>query len=163
MPFPILVPLPLNYVHDSQLPEGRIVLPLAFDFSKNNVLDPTGTFYTSSQSVQTGAIQSTRVFSAIKGIALKYNTYNNQCLQIKCLETSAIWVVGNPAGVAPGNSFFVINARIQMQLPQNATLVFTNFSLASDPPTTNSAVLQLTNFELKPSTVIVANPFGGNI
>lgn len=160
---PALVPLALNYVADEDLKEGRVIIPLVFDFSQNNMLDSSGQFLTSTVTVQTANVKSVRVLSSIKGIVVKYNTYNNELLVIKCNETNQTWVVGVPATVPPGTTNYIVNARIPMFLPQNATLVFTNYSLASDPPTTNKATIQLCNFEVQISTSVVENPFGNNI
>jgi hypothetical protein len=160
---PTLVPLPLAYVPDAQLKEGRQIIPLALDFSKNNVEDISGTFFRSTVTVQTANVRGTTILSAIKSVCVKYNTFQNQILTLRCQETNQEWVIGVPATVPPGNENFVVNARLPMFLPQSATLIFVNYSLVSDPPTTNSATVQLCNFEVQYALEVVANPFGVNL
>lgn len=160
---PSLTPLALSYVPDNALKEGRVIIPLALDFSKNQQIDQTNTFYTSAYQVQTANVKSVRVLSAIKGLAIKFNTYNNQVLKITCAETGQSWVVGVPFQVTPGNFNFTVNARIPMFLPQNATLNFINYALATDPPSVNNAVVQLCNFEVTYATAVVGNPFGNSL
>lgn len=158
----ILVPLPLSYVPDESLSEGRLLIPLSLNFGdSNNILDPTGQFYTNTKSVQTNAVQSTRVISAIKGCAIKYNTWQNDVLVIKCQETGAEWILGIES-VAPSATplNYTINARIPLYVPQGATLVFTNYAPSTNNNITDTAVLQLTNFEIRPIVEVVCNAFG---
>jgi len=158
----ILVPLPLNYVPDSQLQEGRVLIPLAMNFANAlNTLDPTGTYYTSVFTIQTGAIQSTRVFSAVKGIAIAWNGINNDVLKIKCRETQQEFVLGPYYRIdSASTGRFIVNARIPFFLPQSATLDFINYSLATEGTSTNTASLQLSNFEMRPFYQVTNNPFG---
>lgn len=158
-----LVPLALTYVPDPKLQEGRMIIPLSLNFSQNQQIDPTGTFYTSSFQVQTSNVKSVRVLSSIKSICVKYNTFNNQLLLVKCLETGQSYVLGVPTTIPPANSNFIVNARLPFFLPQNATLTFTNYALATDPPSNNQATVHLCNFEVKINVAVAANPFGNNI
>lgn len=158
-----LTPLALSYVPDNALKEGRVIIPLSLDFSLNQQIDLTGQFLTSTYQVQTANVRSVRVLSAVKSVCVKFNTLNNQVLKITCQETGQSWVIGVPFQVTPGAFNFTVNARIPMFLPQNATLLFTNYALATDPPSTNNAVIQLCNFEVAYATSVVGNPFGNSI
>lgn len=161
---PPLIPLPLKYRSDDKLSEGRIIFPMILDFSLGEIEDSSGNFYTSTQVIQTSSVQSTVIYSAIKGICVRYNTYNNHVLRIRCNETNADWVLGNPVvQTAPTTQNYVVNARIPMFLPPNATLYFTNYRPATDPPSTDMAKVQLTNFEVLYGVSLLANPFGNAI
>lgn len=157
---PTLIPLPLTYVPDSQLKEGRLVIPLLMDFSQNNQLDISGNFYTSKVQVQTANVKGTTILSSVKGVVVKFNTYNNQVLVMQCQETAQEWVFGVPFDVGAVSENFIVNARVPMFLPQSATLNFINYSLTSDPPTSNIAQVHLCNFEVRPFLQVVRNPFG---
>lgn len=161
---PPLTPLPIKYIPDGQLREGRIIFPMLMNFALQEVEDSSGNFFTSTQVIQTSSVQSTVIYSAIKGMCIRYNTYNNHVLRIRCNETNADWVLGNPiTQLSPTTQNYIINARIPMFMPPNSTLYFTNYRPATDPPSTDLAKVQLTNFEVEYGVSILSNPFGNAV
>lgn len=164
-PAPTLIALPLAYLSDADITKNnaRYIIPVNLDFSQNVQEDIGGVFNTSALQIATASVKGVTILSAIKGLCITYKVYSNHVLKIFCQETNQAWYLGVPANMAGGNNYFIINARLPMFLPNPSTLVFTNYSLVSDPPSTDFATIQLTNFEVVYALEVVANPFNTNI
>jgi hypothetical protein len=111
--------------------------------------------------VSTTSITTPSQPDPIKGLVIKLYTNNQEFVTVQNLNTQQEYIVGSTLASASGRA--IVIAHLPFFSPRGSNFLFTNYSLQTDPATTNYAVCHFTNFKIEPFIYQVPSPISINV